>query len=187
MPKSTTKYKGKVLQVTQLGASILRKKSNKVKNIKLKKIQELIDDMIATVKEVDGVGIASPQVNQPLRLFIMASHPNIRYPKAPKMKPTAVINPRIINRSKLKIKDWEGCLSIPGIRGLVPRSETIDVQYQDREGKTVKKKYHDFVARIFQHEYDHLEGIMFIDRMHSMKDLISEKEYQKMMKKEKKD
>ena len=171
------------MQVAQLGHPVLRKKAKPVKNINDPSVQELIDNLIMTVMDVDGVGIAAPQVYKSLRLFILASHPNPRYPKAPKMKPTAVINPKIISFSKEKKKDWEGCLSVPGIRGLIPRHFKIEVEYTIRDGKKVRKSYKDFVARIFQHEYDHLEGLMFTDRLDSLKDLISEKEYQKLIKK----
>src|SRR3989338_9056963 len=178
------KIKGDLLQVAQLGHPVLRKKAKPVKNINDPSVQELIDNLIMTVMDVDGVGIAAPQVYQSLRIFILASHPNPRYPKAPKMKPTAVINPKIISFSEEKKKDWEGCLSVPGIRGLIPRALNIKVEYTTRAGKRVGKTFADFVARIFQHEYDHLEGVMFVDRIESSKDIISEKEYQKLMKRQ---
>lgn len=177
------KSKGDLLQIAQLGHIILRKKAKTVKDVKDLTVQKLIDDLITTVIDVDGVGIAAPQVYKSLRVFILASHPNSRYPKAPKMKPTAIINPKITVYSKEVKKDWEGCLSIPGIRGLIPRHYSINVEFTNRDGTRSKKTYKDFVARIFQHEFDHLEGIMFVDRIDSSKDLISEKEYQKLMKK----
>ncbi len=180
------KYKGKLLQVAHLGHPILRKKSKEVTDIKSIEVQTLIDNLIATVMEVDGVGIAAPQVYESLRIFILASHPNARYPYAPKMKPTAIINPKIHDMSKSKIKDWEGCLSIPGLRGLIPRSKSIKVDYTTSDGKKISKSFTDFVARIFQHEYDHLEGKLFIDRVESSLDLISEKEFQRLIKKRKK-
>lgn len=177
------KIKGDLLQIAQLGHPVLRKKAKAVTNIKGASIQKLIDDLIVTVMDVDGVGIAAPQVYKSLKIFILASHPNSRYPKAPKMKPTAVINPKILFCSEKKAKDWEGCLSLPGIRGSVPRSIKIKVEYVTRVGIKVEKEFNDFVARIFQHEFDHLAGIMFTDRLDSPQDLISEKEYQKLMKK----
>jgi len=139
--------------------------------------------MIATVMEVDGVGISAPQVYQSLCVFIVASHPNPRYPYAPKMKPTAIINPQIISHSDSTKKDWEGCLSIPGLRGLVPRYTQVSVEYSDRTGKKIKKTFNDFIARIFQHEFDHINGVIFVDRVETGLDLISEKEYQRLMKK----
>ena len=175
--------KTKLLQISQLGNPVLRKKAAEITNFKSKELQELIDDLIATVGDVDGVGIAAPQVYESKRVFIVASYPNPRYPNAPKMKPTAMINPIIIKNSEEVEKDWEGCLSIPGIRALVPRYKTIKVEYFTREGKKQTKIFKDFVARIFQHELDHLNGLVFTDRADS-KDFMMEKEYQKMMERE---
>jgi peptide deformylase len=177
----------KLLQIAQLGHSILRKKTDPVKNVKDIYIQNLIDDLIATVVEVNGVGIAAPQVYEPYQIFIIASHPNLRYPDAPKMEPTAIINPKINSHSEDLIKDWEGCLSIPGIRGLVPRYESISVEYTTRNGEREERELTDFIARIFQHEYDHLNGIVFLDRLENNKDIITEKEYQKLIFKSQRD
>jgi len=170
-----------LLQVAEMGNPVLRKVSREIKNIKDQGIKSLIDNLIATIKDVDGVGIAASQVYVPIRLMVLASHPNSRYPNAPKMKPTAIINPKITSYSKEIIKDWEGCLSVPGIRGLVPRHKLIKVEYISREGKLIKKEFKDFIARIFQHEYDHLDGIIFLDRMEKTQEIITEKEYQKLI------
>lgn len=172
-----------LLQVAQLGQPILRKKAKEVKEVHHADIQKLIHDLIATLMDVNGVGIAAPQVYQSVRLFIVASHPNPRYPNAPYMKPTAVINPKNVSVSKEIAKDWEGCLSVPGIRALVPRSTTISVEFTTADGKKVKKRYKDFIARIFQHEYDHLEGKVFLDRIESTKDIITDKEYLRIISK----
>lgn len=170
-----------VLEVAQLGNEILRYKAQSVNNIWDKNLQQLIDDLITTVIETNGVGIAAPQVSISDRLFIVASRPNLRYPNAPKMEPTPMINPRIISHSEDMVKGWEGCLSLPGIRGLVPRYRVIEVEYLDREGELQRQELTDFVARIFQHEYDHLEGIVFLDRVVNSKDLMTEDEYQKQI------
>jgi len=127
------------------------------------------------------VGIAAPQIAASYRLFIVASRPNARYPHAPEMQPTAMINPRIIANSSEMVKGWEGCLSVPGVRGLVPRYQTIQIEYTDRNGNLQKQELTDFIARIFQHEYDHLEGLVFLDRVENNRDLISEEEYQKLI------
>ncbi|HCS78735.1 TPA: peptide deformylase [Patescibacteria group bacterium] len=174
-----------LLQVAQLGQPILRQKAQRVENIKATNIQQMIDDLLATVMDVNGVGIAAPQVYQSYRIFIVASHPNPRYPQAPDMEPTPMINPKLVSHNKVIKKDWEGCLSIPGIRGLIPRFTEIKVEYTDRNGKKQTASYTDFVARIFQHENDHLNGVLFLDRLETTKDLISDKEYQKMMSKKK--
>ena len=133
--------KGTLLQVVQLGHGVIRQKAKDVKNINDAEIQKLIDDMEATCMDVDGVGIAAPQVYKSLNIFIVASHPNSRYPKAPKIKPYAVINPKIVSKSKAVSKDWEGCLSIPGIRGILPRHTSTIVQYTNRDGKQEKKNW----------------------------------------------
>lgn len=169
-----------LLQISQLGHPILREKSKRIENVRDPAIQALIDDMIRTCQDVDGVGIAAPQVYQPLRLFIIASKPSPRYPNAPDMEPTAIINPVVISTSDEKEADWEGCLSIPGIRGLVPRHKSVTVSYTNRDGEQVEKTFTDFIARIFQHEYDHIEGIVFLDRADS-RTLVMEKEYQKIL------
>ncbi|MFB2982848.1 peptide deformylase [Microseira sp. BLCC-F43] len=167
-----------ILEIIQLGNPILRQQAKPIDNLADECIQTLIDELIATVAKANGVGIASPQVAESYRLFIVASRPNPRYPNAPTMEPTAMINPRIIGHSTEVVKGWEGCLSVPGIRGLVPRYQAIEVEYTSRDGKLHRQELTDFVARIFQHEYDHLDGIVFIDRVESTQELMTEQEYQ---------
>lgn len=166
------------LPITQLGNPILRQQAQLVDNVQDEHIQQLIDALIATAAASSGVGIAAPQVSESYRLFIVASRPNPRYPNAPAMEPTAMINPQIIAHSTDVVKGWEGCLSIPGIRGLVPRYQAIEVEYMTRYGQLHRQELTDFVARIFQHEYDHLDGIVFLDRVESTQDMMSEQEYQ---------
>lgn len=166
------------LQITQLGNPVLRQQAQLVNNIQDKRLQQLIDALLATAAASNGVGIAAPQVSQSFRLFIVASRPNPRYPNAPQMEPTAMINPQIIAHSPETVRGWEGCLSVPGIRGLVPRYQTIEVEYTSRNGKKNRQEFTEFVARIFQHEYDHLDGIVFLDRVESTQDLMTEQEYQ---------
>ncbi|MGD1872102.1 MAG: peptide deformylase [Mastigocoleus sp.] len=167
-----------LLPIIKIDNPNLRKTSSLVRNIQDQKIQKLIDDLILTTIQNKGVGIAAPQVDKQDRLFIVASRPNLRYPNAPSMEPIAIINPRIIKYSHEIVNGWEGCLSVPGVRGLVPRYKAIEVEYTDRYGLIKNLQMIDFVARIFQHEYDHLEGILFIDRVQQDSDLISEEEYQ---------
>jgi peptide deformylase len=167
------------LPIAQLGNPILRQQAQLVDNIRDERIQKLIDVLILTAATSNGVGIAAPQVSQSARLFIVASRPNPRYPNAPLMEPTAMINPQIIAHSSDIVKGWEGCLSIPGMRGLVPRYQVIEVEYTTRDGKVNRQELTDFVARIFQHEYDHLDGIVFLDRIETTQDMMTEQEYQK--------
>ncbi len=169
------------LSIIQLGNPILRQKAEFVEDVYSNGIQKLIDDLLVTVGDANGVGIAAPQVAMSYRIFIVASRPNLRYPNAPLMQPTAMINPQIIDRSDELVKDWEGCLSIPGIRGLVPRYRAIEVEYTDRDGNLVHQQLTDFVARIFQHEYDHMSGLVFLDKVESSLDIATEQEYQSLM------
>ncbi len=170
----------KLLPIIKLDNPTLRQPSSLVTNLEDEDIQQLIDNLIATAIKNNGVGIAAPQVAASCRLFIVASRPNQRYPNAPKMEPTAMINPKIVNHSQEIVKDWEGCLSVPGVRGLVPRYKSVNVEYTDRNGDLKNQELTDFVARIFQHEYDHLDGIVFTDRVETNEDLITEEEYQKL-------
>ena len=179
------KTRAKLLQISQLGNPILWQKATEITNFKSKELQELIDDMIVTLKG-KGVGIAAPQVYESKRIFIVASEPSKRRPDVPKMKPTAMINPRIIHHSEEIEKDVEGCLSIPGFVALVPRYTRIEVEFFTREGKKKTKIFKDFVARIFQHELDHLNGIVYIDRLETMKDLATEGELEEILKKKSK-
>lgn len=163
--------------IAQLGNAVLRKRANEVNNILGSDCQNLIQQMMLTVSEAGGVGIAAPQVYHSLRVFIMCSKPNERYPNAPLMPPTAMINPEILCYSKEITKDWEGCLSVPSMRGLVPRHEQINVRYFDQQGNEHIKSLSGFIARVFQHELDHLNGLTFIDQLDSPMDLISESEW----------
>lgn len=171
----------RLLQIAQLGHPILRQRASEVADPQSPEIQELIDDMLATVADVNGAGLAAPQVYVDKRVFIVSSKPNVRYPNAPEMDPTPVINPEIIWKSEEIYNDWEGCLSIPGIRGLVPRYQAIRIAYTTRTGERIEQNYSDFVARVFQHEYDHLEGLVFFDRLESTKNIITEKEWHKLI------
>lgn len=171
----------KLLEIAELGQPILRGKARPVENVYDEYIQELIDDMIFTTKEVNGVGIAAPQVFKPYQLFIVASYPNKRYPQAPTMEPEAFINPRIISHSPEINKDWEGCLSIPGLRGLIPRYSLVSFEYTTRDGIKKIEELSGFEARIFQHEYDHINGVIFLDRIEKSEDIFTEKEYLRLI------
>ena len=167
------------MDIAQLGNPILRDQAKSIDNVSDEVVIQLATDLITTAEANNGVGIAAPQVSQSCRLFILASRPSIRYPHAPKMNPTAVINPVILGRSAETVKDWEGCLSVPGLRGLIPRHQEIEVEYTNLEGDRQKQILTDFVARIFQHELDHLNGLLFIDRLETNQDLYTEAEYLK--------
>lgn len=168
------------IEIAQLGANVLRQHSEIVRQFASPEIRQIINDMRTTLADTQGVGLAAPQISQLKRIIIVASRPTARYPKAPLMTPTVMINPVFEALSEYKEKDWEGCLSIPGIRALVPRFKSIRVQYRDEQGCPVEQTLEDFVARVFQHEADHLEGKVYLDRVESSTDIISESEYLKL-------
>ncbi len=170
-----------IRSVIELGHPVLRQTAQPIDDVICDRTQFLIDDLIATAVETNGVGIAAPQVAVSERLIIVASRPNLRYPHAPTMEPTAMINPEIVDHSSEQVKGWEGCLSVPGIRGFVPRYAAIAVEYTDRHGSRQHQEFTDFVARIIQHELDHLNGKVFLDRVNNTHDLMSEKEYFKQV------
>lgn len=155
----------------------LADKSGEVVDFRDPDFQRFIDDLIRCGEENMGVGIAAPQVGRSVRLFIMAPKPGPRYPDAPEAEPFAVINPEILRSYGDVQKAWEGCLSVPGYRGLVPRHETVDVAYLDRHGVRHEETFTGFIARIFQHEYDHLEGILYPQRMEKEDPLLPLEEY----------
>jgi peptide deformylase len=170
-----------IAEISQLGSKVLRQKADVVVDIQSLEIQELINTLQNTLASTQGVGIAAPQINESKRIIIVASRPSERYPHAPTMEPTVMINPSFQALSETIEKDWEGCLSIPGIRALVPRHKKIQINYTDRTGNIVNTQLEGFIARVFQHEFDHLEGKVYLDRVENNQDIFSESEYFKML------
>lgn len=164
-------------QIAQLGQPVLRGVAGKIVDPGAPAVQALIDDMLVTVADASGVGLAAPQLFEPLALIVVTSHPNPRYPNAPMMAPLAMINPELLWVSDDVEKGWEGCLSIPGLRGQVSRHRLIGVRYLTTAGELREAEYGDFIARVIQHEIDHLQGMVFVDRVESSLHLLTEKEY----------
>lgn len=163
-----------------LGHPVLRQVAQPVAAVNDEAVQRLIDQLLTTVRTANGVGIAAPQLGHSLRILVVASRPNLRYPHAPLMEPTVLVNPRLISASDELERGWEGCLSVPGVRGQVPRHQTVEVEYCDRHGQPHRQIWQGFVARILQHEVDHLDGKVFLDRVQSEADLLTEDAYQAM-------
>ena len=168
----------RLMQIAQLGHPVLRQIAEPVAEID-DSVQQLIDDLFATSDEANGAGIAAPQIYVSSRVFILSIKPTPRYPNAPEMAPTAVINPEILWVSEDTEKDWEGCLSVPGIRGKVPRPTEIRVRYTSRDGETMEREFSGFAARVFLHENDHLDGLTWLDHVEDNRDIVSEREYLK--------
>jgi len=176
------KRKSIIRKVAQLGNKCLRIKTRNLSitdRLKNKRLDNLIDDMAITLDDTGGVGIASAQVYEDMSLFLFVNDMDTSNVEV-------AINPKIINHSSEKSKGYEGCLSVPGIRALVPRYNWIEVEYIDKNNKKIKIKYSDFIARIFQHEFDHLNGIIYLDRVETNRDIISEEEYTKLPEESKK-
>ena len=137
-------------------------------------VQKLIDDLIETMIEYHGVGLAAPQVHEGLRVFVAMLDTSEEGADA---KAIAIINPEVIPVGGDVVEDWEGCLSIPDIRGRVPRPLDVKLRAFDRDGERLELQAHDYPARVIQHETDHLDGILFVDRMRSFESLTFLDEY----------
>jgi len=158
-----------------MGHPVLRQRGRPLEKNDLRNplMQKLIDDMIETMHEYNGVGLAAPQVHASLRLFVALLEDD---PDG-KSAATVLINPEIVPNSDSREEGWEGCLSIPDIRGMVPRYKDITVRALDRDGRSIELRLKDFPARVAQHETDHLDGILFFDRMPSMQSLTYLEEF----------
>ena len=170
-----------ILKVARLGHPVLRAKAKPIdpKDITSAAIQKLIDDMIDTMGEYHGIGLAGPQVHEGLRLFIAGIEKKDRRTGEVEITPTPIVNPDITPIGRDLVEDWEGCLSIPDIRGKVPRYKRVKIRAFDREGARVELQLADMAARVVQHENDHLDGILFFDRMKGFESLTFLDEYSK--------
>lgn len=160
-----------------MGHPVLRAQARPLSpsDVRTAELQKLIDDMIETMVEYRGVGLAAPQIHEDLRLFV--ADLGARDEEEAEAEPLAIINPEIIPVSNNLAEDWEGCLSIPDIRGKVPRYTDIKVRALDRAGKPIELRAKNFAARVIQHETDHLDGVLFFDRMKGFETLTFLDEY----------
>jgi peptide deformylase len=162
-----------ILKVARLGHPVLRQVTVNLSphEIQSPPMQKFIDDMIETMKEYDGVGLAADQVHESKQVAVLEVADNPRYPNKPQVPLTVLINPKITPLSNETEEDWEGCLSIPDLRGKVPRYRRIRVEARDRNGNPLDFIANDFHARVIQHEYDHLNGKVYLDRMRDLSTL----------------
>lgn len=156
-----------ILKVARLGHPVLRKLAEPVDPAALRTpaIQRLIDDMIETMREYNGAGLAAPQVHVLKQICVIEVHGNPRYPDAPAIPLTVLINPVVTTLTDETEDGWEGCLSVPDMRGIVPRATSVRLEALDREGNRVDVVAKEFFARVIQHETDHLHGRVYLDRM----------------------
>jgi peptide deformylase len=162
-----------ILKVARMGHPVLRTRARPVEPPELRhpRIQQLIDDMIDTMREYQGIGLAAPQVHESLRIFVAGTEDDDRLPLV------TIINPEITPIGRTVLEDWEGCLSVPDVRGRVPRAKDVTVRALDREGRRIELALRDYPARVIQHETDHLDGILFLDRMTSFESLTFLEEF----------
>ena len=169
-----------ILKVARMGHPVLRAKARPLEAAEIRsgEVQQLIDDMFETMAEYRGVGLAAPQIHESVRLFVAgipagaaADDDEDEGDDRGEMPLIALINPEITPVGREVSEDWEGCLSIPDIRGRVPRARQIVAKGYDRNGKRVEIKASGFSARVIQHETDHLNGVLFFDRMKSFETL----------------
>jgi peptide deformylase len=171
-----------ILKVARMGHPVLRRRARSLDKSDLKNplLQKFLDDMIETMHEYHGVGLAAPQVHEGLRIFVaMLDEEPGEHGEA-----AVVINPEIAPNAPTIEEGWEGCLSIPDIRGMVPRHADITLKALDRSGKSVERRLTGFPARVAQHETDHLDGVLFFDRMTSMQSLTFLEEFSRYWSKE---
>jgi peptide deformylase len=164
-----------ILKVARMGHPVLRTKTRTMdkSEIKTPTVQQFIDSMIDTMYEYSGVGLAAPQVHENLRVFVAMLDDDGRGDG----DAIAFVNPEITIIGDQTVEGWEGCLSIPDMRGRVPRAQHIRISALDRNAKRFELELKDFPARVVQHESDHLDGVLFIDRMRTFESLSYLDEY----------
>src|SRR6267143_3398045 len=156
-----------ILKAARLGHPVLRKVAEPVDPaaIRTPAIQRLIDDMIETMREYDGAGLAATQVHTLQQIAVIEVLGNPRYPDAPAVPLMVLINPVVTPLTEEMEEGWEGCLSVPDMRGMVPRFTSVRLDAYDREGNPIEGETKEFFARVIQHETDHLQGMVYLDRM----------------------
>ncbi len=167
-----------ILKVARMGNPVLRAKARPVEPSEIRQpgFQKFIDDMIETLNEYRGIGLAAPQVHESVRLIVVGIQGDDEDEES-EIKILPLINPEFTPIRSEIVEGWEGCLSIPDVRGRVPRAASVRVQALDRRGKRLEATLEGFPARVVQHETDHLDGVLFIDRMNGFESLTYLDEY----------
>lgn len=155
------------LQVVKIGNPVLREKTKEIslEMLKDRGFKKIIKAMVSTMHRMQGVGLAANQVGLGIQLIVLECKSNPRYPQAGSFPLEIWMNPRITAYSRDTEEGWEGCLSIPGYRGMVPRSKQVTFAAVNAEGQTIQKTVSGFHARVIQHEVDHINGLFYMDRM----------------------
>jgi peptide deformylase len=170
-----------ILKVARLGHPAIRAEAKPVDPsvIPTPEFQRLLDDMVDTMRDYTGVGLAAPQIHLSLQVAVLEVEQHPRYPDMPRVPLAYLINPSVTILDEERIEDWEGCLSIPEMRGIVPRFKKLRVTALGRNAESLDFIAEDFHARVIQHETDHLKGDVYIDRMPDMRTLSHLAEWQR--------
>lgn len=170
-----------VLPITKIGNPVLRKVLEAVSKPALRepKFQAFLKDMVETMHAAEGVGLAANQVDRDLRAIVLECKANRRYPDSEDVPLQIYLNPKIVKYSGEEEEDWEGCLSIPGYRGVVPRAKEVTFEALTQDGKIVRRTVEGFHARIIQHEVDHINGFFYVDRMPDLRSWLHVEEMNK--------
>ncbi|MGH8684696.1 MAG: peptide deformylase [Nitrosospira sp.] len=150
-----------IRSVLRMGDPRLLEVAQKVKKFSTPELNALIQDMHDTMEALDGAGLAAPQIGIGLQVVVFGVKRNPRYPDAEEVPYTVLVNPELIPLTQEMEEDWEGCLSVPGLRGMVPRFARLRYQGSDQYGKPIDRTVDGFHARVVQHECDHLQGILY--------------------------
>lgn len=171
-----------IRKIARMGHPVLRQPARDLKPAEIRSpvIRQLVEDMIETMEEYGGIGLAAPQIHEPLRVAIIGYEgDNPRYRDQGKQPLTVIFNPRTKVLDETRQGFWEGCLSVPDLRGLVRRPRKIQVDYLDQDAKPQTIVAEDFLATVFQHELDHLDGVLYLDRVEDRTKIAFNDEYQK--------
>ncbi len=158
-----------VREVLRMGDLVLLQQAEEVTEFNTPELDALINDMLETMAACDGAGLAAPQIGVGLRVVIFGVEQNPRYPDADAVPLTVLINPQITALTDDVEQGWEGCLSLPGMRGLVSRFTQIHYKGFDQKGEIIEREVDDFHARVVQHECDHLDGILYPQRIQDIR------------------
>lgn len=169
-----------ILKVARIGHPVVRGMARELtrKELRSAEIQQLIDDMIETMYEYEGVGLAAPQVHVPLRLAVLEVPASDERARA-EVPLTVLVNPKVTPVGDEQIAGFEGCLSIPGLRGRVPRWRRVVLEALDRDARPYRVEAEEFHARVIQHECDHLDGGVYLDRMEGLRSLSFNEEWER--------
>ncbi len=158
-----------VREVLRMGHPALREKAKEVEHLGTPELHALVADLLETMKAQNGAGLAAPQIGVSQRVVIFGVDDNPRYPDAEPVPLTVLVNPKLVMLTRDVDEDWEGCLSVPGMRGVVPRYKKLRYTGFDPDGNPIERIVEGFHARVVQHECDHLDGILYPQRMTDMR------------------